>query len=154
MNEPAVPSTDFSVAKAQLSDLMNAVFHAHQPHLISRHHGKERMLLVRPEDVLLMLGDQRIEVEAIYDAGEVTLTTPKLGVLGFGESLEEALDDLLEELRAYVARFFAEPQRYLMAGRGSHAGALLRFALTRVDGQRELLVQTERAPAHERVGTG
>src|SRR5438128_90689 len=102
MNTPLVPTIDFSPAKATLSDVMNEVFHEHRPRVVSRHRGKERMLLVRPEDLLAMLGDQRLEVRAVYDAGEVTLRVPALGVLGFGDSLDEALEDLLQELRVYV----------------------------------------------------
>jgi hypothetical protein len=52
-----------------------------------------------------------------------------MGVLGFGETLDEAVDDLLDELRAYATRFFREPARFMATSRGAHAAALLRFAL-------------------------
>lgn len=139
MTDPLVPTSDFSPAKAHLSDVMNEVFHGHQPRLVSRHHGKEQMLLVRPDDLAEMLADQHLEVRAVYDTGEVTLRVPDMGVLGFGDSLEEATEDLLVELRAYTARFFREPGRYLATSRAQHAGALLRFALSSEDGQRQML---------------
>lgn len=134
-----VPTIDFSPAKSQLSDVMTQVFHGHQPRIVSRHHGKEQMLLVRPDDLVAMLGEHRLEVRAVYDAGEVTLRVPDMGVLGFGETLDDAVDDLLVELRAYATRFFHEPARFMATNRGAHAAALLRFALAGEEEQRLML---------------
>jgi Antitoxin of toxin-antitoxin, RelE / RelB, TA system len=153
MNEPLVSTIDFSPAKATLSDVMNEVFHQHRPHLVSRHNGKEQMLLVRPEDLVALLGDQRLDVRAVYDEGEVTLSIPDMGVLGFGETLDEASQDLLDKLRAYVARFFQDPTRYMATSRRAHAGALLRFALAGEDGQRSMLGFDEPEPQREVISS-
>ena len=134
-----VPTIDFSPAKSQLSDVMTQVFHGHQPRIVSRHHGKEQMLLVRPDDLVAMLGEHRLDVQAVYDSDEVTLRVPDLGVLGYGETLDEAIDDLLVELRAYATRFFREPARFMATSRCAHAAALLRFALAGEDDQRRML---------------
>jgi hypothetical protein len=139
MSDAIVPTSDFSPAKARLSDLMTQVFHGHQPQLVSRHRGKEQMLLVRPDDLVAMLADQHLEVRAVFDAGEVTLRVPEMGVLGFGDTLDEAAEDLLVELRAYAARFFHEPARFMASGRATHAGVLLRFALSTAEAQRQML---------------
>lgn len=149
MANPTVPTIDFSPAKSQLSDVMTQVFHGHQPRIVSRHHGKEQMLLVRPDDLVAMLGQHRLDVQAVYDAGEVTLRVPDMGVLGIGETLDEAVDDLLVELRAYATRFFREPARFMATSRGAHAAALLRFALAGEDEQRRMLglEEPERDPA-------
>ncbi len=136
---PTVPTIDFSPAKSQLSEVMTQVFHGHQPRIVSRHHGKEQMLLVRPDDLVAMLGEHLLDVQAIYDADEVTLRIPDMGVLGFGETIEEAIDDLLDELRAYATRYFREPARFMATSRGAHAAALLRFALAGEDEQRLML---------------
>ncbi|OGN85651.1 MAG: hypothetical protein A2X23_12820 [Chloroflexi bacterium GWC2_73_18] len=141
MPETLVPVSDFSPAKARLSELMTAVFHGHQPQLVSRHHGKEQMLLVRPDDLVAMLADRVLRVEATYDAGEVTLAIPEMGLLGFGETFDEAADDLLEELRAYAVRFFEQPALFLASSRAGHAAAILRFALTPPELQRDLLLE-------------
>lgn len=146
METPTVPTIDFSPAKSQLSDVMTKVFHGHQPRIVSRHHGKEQMLLVRPDDLVAMLGEHRFHVLAVYDADEVTLRVPDMGVLGFGETLDEAVDDLLVELRAYATRFFQEPARFLATSRCAHAAALLRFALAREDDQRRMLGVDEPEP--------
>jgi hypothetical protein len=112
------------------------------------------MLLVRPDDLLAMLGDHRLDVRAVYDADDVTLSVPELGVLGFGETLEDAVQDLLDELRAYAGRYFDDPQRYFPTSRGSHAAALLRFALGDADEQRAMLGLTEPGVDRELVGAG
>lgn len=145
MSDTLVRTSDFSPAKARLSDLMNDVFHGHQPQLVSRHHGKEQMLLVRPDDLVAMLADQHLEVEAIYDGDEVTLRVPEMGVLGFGDSLDEATEDLLVELRAYASRFFREPARFMATIRAGHAAVLLRFALATEETQRRMLTEVAEA---------
>jgi Antitoxin of toxin-antitoxin, RelE / RelB, TA system len=149
---PSVPTIDFSPAKSQLSDVMTQVFHGHQLRIVSRHHGKEQMLLVRPDDLVTMLGDHRIDVQAVYDHDEVTLRAPEMGILGFGKTLDNAVDDLLEELRAYATRFFREPARFMATSRGAHAAALLRFALADEDEQRRMLGVEE--PEHEAALVG
>jgi hypothetical protein len=149
-----VPTIDFSPAKSQLSDVMTQVFHGHQPRIVSRHHGKEQMLLVRPDDLVAMLGEHHLDVQAVYDANDVTLRVPDMGVLGFGETLDEAIDDLLVEMRAYATRFFREPARFMATSRGTHAAALLRFALAAEEEQRRMLgvagSESEPAPVASR----
>jgi len=155
MSDTLVPTSDFSPAKAHLSDLMTQVFHGRQPQLVSRHRGKEQMLLMRPDDLVAMLADQHLEVLAVYDGGEVTLRVPDMGVLGFGDTLDEAIDDLLVELRAYAARFFRESARYMATGRATHAGALLRFALSDEEAQRRMLGEARAAdPVPELAAVG
>jgi len=151
MATPTVPTIDFSPAKSQLSDVMTQVFHGHQPRIVSRHHGKEQMLLVRPDDLVAMLGEHRLDVQAVYAADEVTLRIPDMGVLGFGETLDEAVDDLLVELRAYATRYFRDPARFMATSRGSHAAALLRFALAKEDEQRQMLGFEEAEREHAGV---
>src|SRR3990170_700129 len=139
MPTSAVPTIDFSPAKTQLSELMTQGFHGHQPRIVSRHRGKERMLLVRPDDLLAMLGEVHFDVRAIYDQAEVSLVVPDLGVIGAGTTLDDATDDLLAELEAYATEFFGEPARYLATSRGTHGAALLRFALDDEEGRRRML---------------
>ena len=77
-----------------------------------------------------------------------------MGLLGSGETLGEAIDDLLVELRAYATRFFREPARFMATSRGAHAAALLRFALAGEDEQRRMLgaeePESEPAPVSTR----
>jgi hypothetical protein len=64
---------------------------------------------------------------------------PRLGVLGFGATADEALADLVIELRAYARDYFERASFYAATDRAEHAPWLLRFALTPPDQQLELL---------------
>src|SRR5712692_7927598 len=136
---PALPSLDFSRAKSTLSAVMTEVVHEHRPRVVSRHRGKERMLLVRADDLARFLGEFRFEAEVIADGGEVTIALSRLGVLGFGTTVDEALEDLLVELRAYARDYFERASFYAATDRAEHAPWLLRFALTPPDQQLHLL---------------
>lgn len=140
----ALATTDFSEAKAQLSELMTDVFHGHRPRLISRHRGKEQMLLVGREDLRAMLADQRLDVEVIHEGEAVTLRAPELGVLGFGGTYEEAAADLVRELEAYAVDYFANPTRYAFTSRAAHAAVLMRFALANADERLAMLAELPR----------
>src|SRR5207248_4392870 len=96
------PEIDFSDAKSHLSDVMSQVVRDHQPRLVSRHRGKEVMLLLSANDVVAGLNQYRLEPDLTFSEGEVTAQLPELGLLGFGITIDGALDDLLAELRAYA----------------------------------------------------
>ncbi len=136
---PTLSSLDFSRAKSALSDLMTQVVHEHRPRVVSRHRGKERMLLVRTDDLADYLGSFKFETETVTDENEVTVALPALGLLGFGKDVEQAREDLLVELRAYARDFFERAAFYAATDRAAHAPWLLRFAVTPPERQPELL---------------
>ena len=113
------------------------------------------MVLVRTDDLMAMLRVQPFEVEVAYDPSSVSLAVAALGVIGTGDTLDDAVDDLLTELRAYVKRFFANPLRYFAAGQGDRAGSLLAFALADDAAQRRMVIGgAESAPAAEAALVG
>ena len=65
----------------------------------------------------------------------------------FGETLEDAMEDLVEELRAYARDFFERASFYAETDRAGHAPWLLRFALAPPDRQLELLYEDSRVAA-------
>jgi hypothetical protein len=138
MTELLLPERQFSKAKSELSDVMDEVVHQHRPQVVRRK-GKERMLLVRPDDALRWLDTFRLHLRVVLDEGEVTVVADPLGVSGYGESLDTALDDLLREIRAYAQRFFERPQFYAETEAVRHEPWLVRFALTHPDDHRDLL---------------
>jgi len=140
-------SLDFSHAKSTLSGLMTEVVHGHSPRIVSRHRGKEEMVLVGTDDLARFLDSFRFDPRITIDAGEVTAKIEHLGLLGFGETFDEAMDDLVEELRLYARDFFERASFYAETDRAGHAPWLLRFALTPPDRQLELLYEDSRAPA-------
>jgi hypothetical protein len=142
-----LPSIDFSQAKSSLSALMTEVVHRHSPRIVSRHGGKEEMVLVGSDDLALFLDSFRFDPRVTIDGGEATAELAEIGLLGFGETLEEAMEDLREELRAYAQDFFERASFYAETDRAGHAPWLLRFALTPPDEQLELLYEDSRRAA-------
>jgi hypothetical protein len=140
-------SLDFSRAKSGLSELMTQVVHGHAPRIVSRHRGKEEMVLVATDDLARFLESFRFDPRVTIDAGEVTVELAELGLLGFGETLEAAMEDLVEELRVYAGDFFERSSFYAETDRADHAPWLLRFALTPPDRQLELLYEDSRQVA-------
>jgi hypothetical protein len=119
---------------------MDEVVHEHRPQLVGRHGGKERMLLVRPDDARRWLDTFRFTLTVTLDDGQVAVVADCVNVLGVGDSFDTALDDLVVELRDYAHRFFVErPNFYAETRAKDHAPWLLRFALTPPDEQRALL---------------
>ena len=143
----ALASLDFSRAKSTLSELMTQVVHGHAPRIVSRHRGKEEMVLVATDDLARFLESFRFDPQVTIDVGEVTTALPDLGLLGFGETLEDAMADLVEELRLYAGDFFERASFYAETDRADHAPWLLRFALTPPDRQLELLYEDSRQAA-------
>jgi len=155
MSNELVPTVEFSPAKASLSDVMTRVFHRHEVTVVSRHHGKEQMVLMRPDDLMAMLPSSPFETEVAYDTNGVAVAVPALGVMGVGDTTDLAIDDLLVELKAYAKRFFENPARYFAAGQGDRVASLLVFALGDVAQQRRLVSgQPEPEPAADRMSAG
>src|SRR5439155_23738214 len=89
----------------------------------------------------------RLDPRVTIDGSEVTAEVAQLGLLGFGETLEDAMEDLVEELRAYARDFFKRASFYAETDRAGHAPWLLRFALAPLDRQLELLYEDSRVAA-------
>ena len=74
-------------------------------------------------DLVRFLDSFRFDPRITIDAGEVTAKPAHLGLLGFGETFEEAMEDLVEELRIYTRDFFERASFYAETDR---AGDILR----------------------------
>jgi antitoxin YefM len=140
-------SLDFSRAKSTLSELMTQVVHGHAPRIVSRHRGKEEMVLVATHDLARFLESFRFDPRVAVDGDEVTVELGQLGLLGFGETLEAAMEDLVQELRLYAGDFFERASFYAETDRAGHAPWLLRFALTAPERQLELLYEDSQQAA-------
>lgn len=97
------------------------------------------MYNISPHQLARYLDAFSFDLEVVEDEGEYTAALPKLGVLGFGASLDEAIDDLLVEVRAYAIDYFERATFYAATDRSEHAPWLLRFALTPAAEQRALV---------------
>lgn len=139
-----VPTHEFSPAKGALSNLMSKVVNAHQPQMIGRFSGREEMLLIQPGDMERALASFRFDPQVTYSEGEVTAALPDLSLLGFGTTLDEAVGDLVEELRNLTRRFFDKPALYLETERAAQYPWLLRFAITPEERQIDLMYEEPR----------
>jgi hypothetical protein len=89
----------------------------------------------------------RFEPQVVYSEGEVTVALERFGILGFGATFDEALEDAVRELRVYAQEPFAQPMLYGATDRAAHRPWLLRFALTPPDQQAALLLEDSRPTA-------
>lgn len=151
MTKTSVPRQDFTLAKAHLSDLMTGAVIRHQPQEVIRH-GRESMVLLGREDLMAALEHFAFTTTAVRDEGEVTVEIHEVGVLGFGGSLDEAIEDAVTELRLYAERFFENAVFYMASDRRRQAPWLLRVALTDPHHHRALLEHDISADAHANPG--
>jgi hypothetical protein len=130
-----LPTLGFSDAKNRLSEVMDDVVREGLPTIVRRgRQRKEQMLLLSRPLLDHWLRTFRFEPTVVMEEGEVTAALDRFGLLGFGTTFDEALDDLVARLREHVSRYFAR------AGPMSwQAPWLLRFALTPPEQQRDLL---------------
>jgi Antitoxin of toxin-antitoxin, RelE / RelB, TA system len=126
---------------------MTQVVHERSPQIVSRHRGKEEMLLVGTRDLAQFLDSFRFEPRLTIEPGEVTAELEQLALVGFGETSEEAMQDLAEELRVYAHDFFERASFYAETDRAAHAPWLLRFAVTPPERQLDLLYEDSQATA-------
>jgi prevent-host-death family protein len=132
----------FSEAKAKLSDLMTAVVHGHRPQVIDRHGGKEEMFLVGRDELLALLESFEFHPLVSISEGEFTVRLPELGLIAGGESLDAALDELVEIAEAYVEQYFARYEFFRETDRRRQLPWIARIAFTDPDERRKLLSAT------------
>lgn len=135
-----IQSTAFSPAKANLSELVTSVVHDHALRMIERHRGRESALMLNPDDLRAVLESHPVHSVASVEAGEFIVAVPDWGVAGFGRTFEGAVYDLLEQMRSYAQDYLAKLSFYLETNRREHAPAVIRFALTAEEGQRDLVL--------------
>lgn len=136
---------EFSKAKSGLSEVMTDAVHRHHAHVIDRNSGRERALLLGEEVADDALSAYRFAPELILEDGEVTARLSDFGLLGFGDTVDEAMRDLVNELDVYSDRFLADYAFYRRTSRAHHLPYLLRFKVTSPDRRLGLLIEDSRA---------
>jgi hypothetical protein len=136
-------SVPFSAAKAGLSGVVDDAIHRHIPVKIERHRGRESVVLVSADDLAAALQPgyaQALAAEMIVEDGRYTAVLEALGLHGIGASADAAVDDLLEALREYVDRYFANLEFYQRTpNRADHYLPLLLFQACDMARQRQLV---------------
>lgn len=141
-----IETLPFSEAKARLSDLMTAVVHDHRPKAIDRHRGKEEMFLLGRDQLLAMLDAFEFKPKVSVSEDEFVLRLPELGLVAGGESLDAALDELLELAEAYAEQYLERYEFYRETDRRRHLPWVARIAFTHPEARRRLFT-TASTPA-------
>ena len=131
----------FSEAKARLSELMTSVVHDHHLHLIDRHGGKERMVLVSADDFSALVSTFRFAPAVSFSEGEFVMQLPELGLISGGETFDEAVDEMVALVQSYAALFFSRLEFYRHTDKARHLPWLARFALTPAEQRRDILLE-------------
>jgi len=93
----------FSEARNSLADLFDAAL-THVPTRIARRRSGEAILISR-EDLLRLVGRYEFKPDVYFEDGAVSIWLPELEIWGRGQTFAAAREDLIEEIRQYVAEF-------------------------------------------------
>lgn len=135
---PLIETIGFSEAKAHLSDLMSSVVHDYEPKAVSRHHGKEAMLLLPEPVIRAMLDNVTFDARVTVHAGEFVIRLPELNLVGGGTSLDGALDDLLEIAADFAEQYLGRLRFYQESENLARLTWVAKIAFTPEDARRAL----------------
>lgn len=132
----------FSEARRDLSALYDVVSHSLKPALIRRRRTEEEVLLLRRDLARQLLRSFSLKLDVVYEKdGSVTLALDQLDLVVNGSTLEEAVNDLVRELKLYCQDYLERMPLFINApNRRDHFPYILRIALCENDAEiRDLL---------------
>lgn len=132
----------FSEARRQFSALYDSIYNALKP-VIIRRGREEEVLLLRKDMLKSVLEKFSLRAEALEeDDGSITLAVDELDIAVNASTLEEALKELVEELKIYAQDYLNRAQLFLNApNRRHHLPYVLRIALCDSDEEIKGLVE-------------
>lgn len=128
-------------ARKEFSSLYDQVFNAFKPAIIKRKQSEEVMVL-RVDLQKMLLSNYSLKPEIISeDDGSVTLALDELELYTNSPTLEDAINELVNDLKYYASDYLQRSQLFLNApNRRSHFPYILRILLCDSDEElRELL---------------
>lgn len=135
-----LPARGISDAKAKLPEVVSEAVHDHRPSVITKH-GESQAVLISIEDELRALRSFVFEPRVVVTRDHVVMTLERHGLVSSAPSLINAVDGMVDELRAYSAEFLRRYEFYRHTSRDSELPWILRFALTPPEQQRLLLIE-------------
>jgi hypothetical protein len=132
---PVMAEVQFSQAKSRLSEIMDDVVHRERPTAVRRERGKQEVMYLLPREVLMaVVYNARVEVDYLPDDDGVGLWVNDLEIGAHGATVDEARQNLVREVRAYVANFLGQLSVYLTwPDRARLVPQILRLAVARSD---------------------
>jgi hypothetical protein len=127
-------SLSVSRAREALGEVLSTAVRRHLPVTIERR--DERAVLVGLADLDLLLTPYEFHPEAFFEDEAVTLWLPEFALYGRGRSYDEAQEDLLGEVRAYVSDYLGDSTAYLAApNRAQHFAHVVRALISDAQGR-------------------
>ena len=125
----------FSHAKSRLSEIMDDVVHREHPKVVRRERGGNEVMYLLPREVLdAVIGGAHVTVDYLPDEEGIGVWVNDLDIGAHGADVEEARQNLVREVRSYVANFLGELPIYLTwPDRARFVPQVLRLAVARSD---------------------
>jgi hypothetical protein len=131
-----------SQLRESLRETFTRAVERHRPILIERH--DELAVLVGVDDLERLLAAIEFRPEVFLEERAVTFWLPEFALYGRGTTYEEAQDDLVDEVRAYVDDYLNESDVYLHSpNRAAHFPHVVRALVADARGR---LIETLFAP--------
>lgn len=129
-------------ARKKLSNLFDQVYNAYQPIIIKRKQT-ENILVLRADLQKALLSQFSLKPEILHEEdGSITLSLDSLDIYVNGENLNDAVDQLINELKIYAQDYVQRSQLFLNApNRRSHFPYILRILLTENDQELRYLLE-------------
>ncbi len=117
-------------ARKEFSSLYDQVFNSFKPTIIKRKKTEE-VLVLRVDQQKMLLANYSLKPEIIEENdGSITLALDNLEIYSSGSSLEDAINELVEDLKIYASDYLQRSQLFLNApNRKSHFPYILRVLL-------------------------
>lgn len=128
-------------ARKEFSSLYDRVFNSFKPTIIKRKKSEE-VLILRVDQQKMLLVNYSLKPDIITeDDGSITLALDNLELYSNSSSLEDAINELIEDLKVYASDYLQRSQLFLNApNRKSHFPYILRVLLCDSDKEiRDLL---------------
>ncbi|NLW10091.1 MAG: exoribonuclease R [Firmicutes bacterium] len=135
---------NFTEARNDFSSLYDQVFNAFKPAIINRK-KTEQVLILRADLQKMLLSCFSLKPEVITeDDNSVTLSLDQLEIYVNGNTLEEAIKTLIDDLKFYAQDYIQRSQLFLHApNRRSHFPYVLRILLCNNDEEIRSLLELE-----------
>lgn len=132
----------FTEARNQLSSLYDSVFNTYTPAIIKRKQSEE-VAVMRVDLLKGLLSNYNFDLAALSESdGSITLSLDCVELYANADNLEQAMSELVDDLKSYATEFIERSQLFFNApNRREHFPYLLRVLLCENDTEiRRLLV--------------
>jgi len=133
----------FSEARRDFSALYDAVSHRLKPALVRRRRAEEEVLLLRRDLARELLKVFSLKPQVLHEEdGSVTLALDQLDLVVNGRNLEEAVGELVREVKLYCQDYLERMALFVNApNRRGHFPYILRVALCKDDAEIKSLLE-------------